>query len=737
MSKILLKKTKKSSLRRKITATIVVAFTFILTSTTCFGQSGASLSFDGTNDYVQIGNIMPATYTKEAWFYITNLGLNNNLISGGADGQHALYPSFTFGNRISAGHNGVWNAVQDPTPIVANTWYHVALTYDAATTTMKLYKNGILVSTNTAVPAFTGGNAVRLGSYDPTQNLLGGKLDEVRIWNRVLPQCEIQNNMNGELPSGQVGLVAYYKCNQGIASGNNPTITTLTDDSGNANTGTLINFALTGSSSNWVTPGGITTGTMSPAPLSVSSPQVFCAGSTVANLTATGTSIKWYNVATGGTALVSTTTLTTGTYYVTQTIGTCESPRKAVTVTINPIPASPTATTPQNLNIGATVANLSATGTNLKWYATSTGGTAYATNTIVTAGIYYVSQTISGCESTRTAVQVNINGSSLNFNSTTDSVNLGTTLNSVIDPLNTFTAEAWVYTTSLNNGLGNNVGVIIGNYNTAVVDMQFMLRREGSNYQFWINDSAATNYKAVTAINSVVLNQWQHIAGVWNGTDIKIYINGTLIATTTGVTGSSFKSQLSNPIKLGLNLSNEKFVGNIDEVRIWNRALSQAEIQNNMNCELGSGQTGLLAYYKFNQGLDNTNNATTTSLIDSSGNGYTGTLNNFALSGSISNWVAARAVSTGTTCPTFLSTNESEFSSKFSVSPNPSNGLFTINSDSKGSIEVFDMIGKKITSEAIDFGTTRLDLSRYQNGIYFLKVTNDQNQTKTFKLIKE
>lgn len=737
MSKILLKKTKKSSSKRTIILKSVVICTLFFTSFTSFGQAGASLSFDGTNDYVQLGNIMPSTYTKEAWFYITNLGLNNNLISGGADGQHALYPSFTYGNRISAGHNGVWNLVQDPTPIVANTWYHVALTYDAATTTMKLYKNGVLVSTNTAVPAFTGGNAVRLGSYDPTLNLLGGKLDEVRIWNRVLPQCEIQNNMNGELPPGQVGLVAYYKCNQGIASGNNPTITTLTDDSGNANTGTLINFALTGSGSNWVTPGGVNTGTMSPAPLSVSSPQVFCAGSTVANLTATGTSIKWYNVATGGTALVSTTTLTTGTYYVTQTIGTCESPRKAVTVTVNPIPASPIATTPQNLNIGSTVANLSATGTTLKWYATSTGGTAYATNTIVTAGTYYVSQTISGCESTRTAVQVNINGSSLNFNDTSDSVNLGTTLNSVIDPLNTFTAEAWVYPTALNNGLGNNVGVIIGNYNTAVIDMQFMLRRDASNYQFWINDSATTNYKAVSATNSVVLNQWQHVAGVWNGTDIKIYINGALIATTTGVTGSSFKSQLFNPIKMGLNLSNEKFIGNIDEVRMWNRALSQAEIQNNMNCELGSGQTGLLAYYKFNQGWDNTNNATTTSLIDSSGNGNTGTLNNFALTGTISNWVASGAVLTGTTCPTFLSTNENEFSTKFSVSPNPSNGLFTINSDSQGTIEVFDMIGKKITSEAIDFGTTRVDLSRYQNGIYFLKVTNDQNQTKTFKLIKE
>jgi hypothetical protein len=226
--------------------------------------SASSLNFDGSNDYVHCGNIMPATYTKEAWFYLSNLGLQNNLISGGSDGQHALYPSVSFGNRISAGHNGIWNEVQDPTPIVANTWYHVALTYDVATTTMKLYKNGVLVSTNSNVPPFVGGNALRIGAYDNTQNLLGGKIDEVRIWSRVLNECEIQNNMNSELSSGQTGLLAYYKFNQGIDSADNTTVTSLTDSSGNNNNGNLVNFTLNGATSNWVNPGGVILNTLSP-----------------------------------------------------------------------------------------------------------------------------------------------------------------------------------------------------------------------------------------------------------------------------------------------------------------------------------------------------------------------------------------------------------------------------------------------------------------------------------------
>ena len=723
MNKNVLKTKNDFSIGRKFFTKIVATLTFVLLSSNVFSQSGAALSFDGANDYVQMGNIMPATYTKEAWFYVSNLGLQNNLISGGADGQHALYPSTNYGNRLSAGHNGTWNAVQDPTPIVANTWYHVALTYDAATTTMKLYKNVVLVSTNTSVPPFTGGNALRLGSYDALQNLLGGKLDEVRIWNRVLPQCEIQNNMNGELPTGQVGLVAYYKFNQGIASGNNVATTTLTDDSGNANTGTLNNFALTGAASNWVAPGGIVTGTMSPAPLSVTSPQVLCTGSTVANLTATGTTIKWYNIATGGTALVSTTVLATGTYYVTQTTGTCESPRTAVTVTVNTT-AVPTATSPQAFNSGATVANLAATGTALQWYTASTGGAALVSTTPLVTGLYYVSQTIAGCESIRTAVQVNINGAALDFDGVNDNVSFGNAMTTVLSGTNKLTVEAWVKTT-------NTAGIktIISNHGNGSAT-QFDLRTNGTNFDCFVGYGTY-----VVTAGTVIPNTWQHVAMVFDGATLKLYVNGANVGTTNT---PSYTLQASTaPTIMGNNGYAEIFQGKMDEVRVWNRALPQAEIQNNMNCELGSGQTGLAAYYKFNLGVDNANNSTINTLTDSSGNNNTGTLNSFALTGITSNWTATGGVTTGNTCSTYLNANDFEFSSKLSVYPNPSSDMFSINSDTRGTFVVYDLIGKMIKSETIDLGITKLDLSNYPSGIYLMKVTNDSNQTKTIKLIKQ
>ena len=89
--------------------------------------------------------------------------------------------------------------------------------------------------------------------------------------------------------------------------------------------------------------------------------------------------------------------------------------------------------------------------------------------------------------------------------------------------------------------------------------------------------------------------------------------------------------------------------GEIDELRIWNTARTQTEIQANMNNEL-SIETGLVASYQFNQGIANGNNAGETTLNDASGNGNNGTLNNFALNGTSSNWV--NGVSLSPPCPT-------------------------------------------------------------------------------------
>ncbi|WP_353084964.1 GEVED domain-containing protein [Flavobacterium sp.] len=137
------------------------------------------------------------------------------------------------------------------------------------------------------------------------------------------------------------------------------------------------------------------------------SAQTFCGPVTVSSLVASGTSIRWYNVATGGAALAGSTSLSTGTYFVTQTLNGCESPRLSVAVTVNTV-AAPTGASLQDACITETIADFVVTGDTgavLTWYATSTSTTSIPTSTpAVLNSFYYVSQTVNGCEGPRLVV---------------------------------------------------------------------------------------------------------------------------------------------------------------------------------------------------------------------------------------------------------------------------------------------------------------------------------------------
>jgi hypothetical protein len=82
-----------------------------------------------------------------------------------------------------------------------------------------------------------------------------------------------------------------------------------------------------------------------PAAPTGSASQTLCSGATVAQLNATGTAIQWYTASSGGSPLPSTTALIGGaTYYASQTVNGLESTtRLAVTVSLNTIPAAPSA----------------------------------------------------------------------------------------------------------------------------------------------------------------------------------------------------------------------------------------------------------------------------------------------------------------------------------------------------------------------------------------------------------
>jgi glycosidase len=161
----------------------------------------------------------------------------------------------------------------------------------------------------------------------------------------------------------------------------------------------------------------VTVNPLPAAPLVVSA-VTYCQSEPATPLAATGSNLLWYTTATGGTGSATaptpvTTTAGTVDFYVSQTISECEGPRAKITVTVNPLPAAPTATSPINLCQQIPAQALSATGTNLLWYTTATGGTGSSSAPVPStqgsgSNTFYVSQSNSCGESARAPVVVNV-----------------------------------------------------------------------------------------------------------------------------------------------------------------------------------------------------------------------------------------------------------------------------------------------------------------------------------------
>ncbi|OYU83245.1 MAG: hypothetical protein CFE24_12265 [Flavobacterium sp. BFFFF2] len=132
--------------------------------------------------------------------------------------------------------------------------------------------------------------------------------------------------------------------------------------------------------------------------------QTFCNSGTVAQLTATGTQLKWYAVASNGSSLAANTAVSAGTYYVTQTLNGCESERTSVAVSINTTPpiVSNTFYVTSNTHIG----DLFGYDSIYKVYTTANVPAALPQTNMLTDGNYFATQTINGCESTRTQVTI-------------------------------------------------------------------------------------------------------------------------------------------------------------------------------------------------------------------------------------------------------------------------------------------------------------------------------------------
>ena len=171
-----------------------------------------------------------------------------------------------------------------------------------------------------------------------------------------------------------------------------------------------------------------------------------------------------------------------------------------------------------------------------------------------------------------------------------------------LDITSAITLEAWIRPDSLANSKSqdriiekNHYGLTVSTGDTGCAfgssgDVQWRARIGGLNRRI--------------CGGSLTLGVWQHIAGTYDGSTFTLYIDGAAVASTSR--SGSIATNLDS-----LTLGNwtggpRPFDGSMDEVRIWNRALSAAEINANRDVELTGTETGLVAYYRFNEGSGQT-----------------------------------------------------------------------------------------------------------------------------------
>jgi len=109
--------------------------------------------------------------------------------------------------------------------------------------------------------------------------------------------------------------------------------------------------------------------------------------------------------------------------------------------------------------------------------------------------------------------------------------------------------------------------------------------------------AGGTNITGTTNVND---GEWHHVAGVHDGSALKLYIDGYLDAAYSSA-GSTPNS--SYPVMIGENAqaAGRFFEGYIDEVRIWDIARTQDEIRENIHLTLNGDEPGLVSYYQFDQ----------------------------------------------------------------------------------------------------------------------------------------
>ena len=176
-------------------------------------------------------------------------------------------------------------------------------------------------------------------------------------------------------------------------------------------------------------------------------------------------------------------------------------------------------------------------------------------------------------------------GSALAFNGISNWVTVADS--NALDLTTGMTLEVWVYPTV--NGAGSWRNVIIKERSSGEVYNLYANTDANVPVAYVIQASQPDNPLDARGTSLLPVNTWSHLATTYDGANLRLYVNGVQVGTRA-IAGAMLIS--TGELRIGgNNVWGEYFQGRLDEIRIYNRALTPAEIQTDMNTPIGTDAT--------------------------------------------------------------------------------------------------------------------------------------------------
>ncbi len=637
------------------------------------------VSLDGVDDYLSVADASDLSFvnagsdaplTLELWLQPGSLVGPRVLVSKGNDaGQEYQWfmAAGYFGLRLWDQSTGGTVAAFTQIPAaVASGWHHVAVTYDGyggptAAAGITFYVDGTalphafsdLVGTyvameNTAAPLVIGHES------DGWRQYVGG-LDELRMWAAARTLSEIQATMSVELTGTESGLVAYWRFNEGTGPG-------AVDATGHAHTATLRQGVT------WL-PGGLVPDVTAPTITNIATPSV-----TSSTVTVTFTTSE---VATGWVSYTANATCpctdvfspTVGTLHTVTLAGLTPNTLYRFQAKARDV-AGNTQVAPE-----ATVQTLVFVVDNQAPTVTLTSPAAGpVAGTVTVAAIASDTVGVVG-------VQFKLDGVNLGAEILTPPYQRTWDTTTVIDGPHTLSAEARdaannVGVASVAVSVANTVStgphyvsldgvddylsvadandlsfVNAGNDTPLTLELRLqpgslagprVLVSKGDDasqeYQWFMaagyfgmrlrDQSTAGAVTAYAQIPAAVASGWHHVAVTYDGrggataaAGITFYVDGAVLPASSEVIGTYVAMEnTATPLVIGHESDGwRQYLGGLDELRVWAVARTLSALQATMNLELAGTESGLVAYWRFNEGAG-------LGAVDATGHAHTATL---------------------------------------------------------------------------------------------------------------